>query len=219
MSLFNIKLFYYNNYMKSLPSVIPIFPLSGVIYFPKTNLPLNIFEQRYLDLVNDTYSGDKYMGMVQSQKDGNEVYKIGCLGKISDFQKSKDGRVLINLTGITRFKILQEIKNNKLYREFKVDYKNFELDLKSGNIDLDTTSLMDKAKIFFRKNGLLLNWKEFEKLDKNQRINTLSMISPVTNEEKQKLLESLTVKDKVDTLENIMSFYLHEVNFNNQTIQ
>ena len=219
MSLFNIKLFYYNNYMKSLPSVIPVFPLSGVIYFPKTNLPLNIFEQRYLDLVNDTYSGDKYMGMVQSQKDGNEVYKIGCLGKISDFQKSKDGRVLINLTGITRFKILQEIKNNKLYREFKVDYKNFELDLKSGNIDLDTTSLMDKAKIFFRKNGLLLNWKEFEKLDKNQRINTLSMISPVTNEEKQKLLESLTVKDKVDTLENIMSFYLHEVNFNNQTIQ
>ena len=205
--------------MKPFPSIIPIFPLSGVIYFPKTNLPLNIFEQRYLDLVNDTYSKDKYMGMVQSQKDGSEVYKIGCLGRISDFQKSNDGRVLINLTGVTRFKILEEIKNNKLYREFKVDYKNFELDLKSSNTDLDTKPLMDKAKIFFKKNGLLLNWREFEKLDKNQRINTLSMISPVTNEEKQKLLESLTVKDKVDTLENIMSFYLHEVNFNNQTIQ
>tara|TARA_Y100001958_G_C21080180_1_gene436769 strand:- start:297 stop:914 length:618 start_codon:yes stop_codon:yes gene_type:complete len=205
--------------MKPFPSIIPIFPLSGVIYFPKTNLPLNIFEQRYLDLVNDTYNKDKYMGMVQSQKDGSEVYKIGCLGKISDFQKSNDGRVLINLTGVTRFKILEEIKNNKLYREFKVDYKNFELDLKSSNTDLDTKPLMDKAKIFFKKNGLLLNWREFEKLDKNQRINTLSMISPVTNEEKQKLLESLTVKDKVDTLENIMSFYLHEVNFNNQTIQ
>ncbi len=205
--------------MKPFPSIIPIFPLSGVIYFPKTNLPLNIFEQRYLDLVNDTYSKDKYMGMVQSQKDGSEVYKIGCLGKISDFQKSNDGRVLINLTGVTRFKILEEIKNNKLYREFKVDYKNFELDLKSSNTDLDIKPLIDKAKIFFKKNGLLLNWREFEKLDKNQRINTLSMISPVTNEEKQKLLESLTVKDKVDTLENIMSFYLHEVNFNNQTIQ
>tara|TARA_B100001121_G_C18556992_1_gene558444 strand:- start:220 stop:837 length:618 start_codon:yes stop_codon:yes gene_type:complete len=205
--------------MKPFPSIIPIFPLSGVIYFPKTNLPLNIFEQRYLDLVNDTYNKDKYMGMVQSQKDGSEVYKIGCLGRISDFQKSNDGRVLINLTGVTRFKILEEIKNNKLYREFKVDYKNFELDLKSSNTDLDTKPLMDKAKIFFKKNGLLLNWREFEKLDKNQRINTLSMISPVTNEEKQKLLESLTVKDKVDTLENIMSFYLHEVNFNNQTIQ
>ena len=205
--------------MKIYPNIIPVFPLSGVIYFPNTNLPLNIFEQRYLDLVNDTYKKDKLMGMVQSQKNGAEVYKIGCLGKISDLQKSNDGRILINLTGITRFKILEEINNNKLYREFKVDYKNFELDLKSSNTDLDIKPLIDKAKIFFKKNGLLLNWREFEKLDKNQRINTLSMISPVTNEEKQKLLESLTVKDKVDTLENIMSFYLHEVNFNNQTIQ
>ena len=219
MSLFNIRLFYYTKLMKSLPSIIPVFPLSGVIYFPKTNLPLNIFEQRYLDLVNDTFRGDKYMGMVQSQKDGNEVYKIGCLGKISDFQKSEDGRVLINLTGVTRFKILEEIKNKKLYREFKVDYKSFEADLKDPSGDLDTDDLMNKAKIFFRKNGLLLNWREFEKLDKAQRINTLSMISPVTNEEKQKLLEAITIKDKVNTLESIISFYLHEVNFNNQTVQ
>ena len=83
----------------------------------------------------------------------------------------------------------------------------------------NTESLMDKAKIFFKKNGLLLNWREFEKLDKIQRINTLSMISPVTNEEKQKLLESLTIKDKIETLDNIISFYLHEVNFNNRTVQ
>ena len=205
--------------MKNFPNIIPIFPLSGVIYFPKTNLPLNIFEKRYLDLVNDTYEKNKLMGMVQSQKKGSEVYEVGCLGKISDLQKSKDGRILINLTGITRFKILEEIKNKKLYREFKVDYKNFELDLKDVSGDLSIETLMEKAKIFFRKNGLLLNWKEFEKLDKMQRINTLSMISPVTNEEKQKLLESLTIKDKVDALENIISFYLHDVNFNNQTVQ
>ncbi len=205
--------------MKSFPRVIPVFPLSGVIYFPKTNLPLNIFEQRYLDLVNDTYKGDKLMGMVQSQKNGNQVYNIGCLGKISDLQKSEDGRILINLTGITRFKIQEEVENKKLYREFKVEYKSFEVDLKDLSSDLDTNDLMNKAKTFFRKNGLLLNWKEFEKLDKVQRINTLSMISPVTNEEKQKLLEAITIKDKANTLENIISFYLHEVNFNNQTIQ
>ncbi len=204
---------------KNLPSVIPVFPLSGVIYFPKTNLPLNIFEQRYLDLVNDTFKKDKLMGMVQSQKSGDDVYKIGCLGKISDLRESQDGRILINLTGLTRFKILQEIKNEKLYREFKVDYKNFELDLKDNSEEQNTESLMNKAKIFFKKNGLLLNWKEFEKLDKSQRINTLSMISPVTNEEKQKLLEALTIKDKIQTLENIISFYLHDINFNNQTIQ
>ena len=205
--------------MKIFPDIIPIFPLSGVIYFPKTNLPLNIFEQRYLDLVNDTYSKDRLMGMVQSQKKGNKVYKVGCLGKISDLKKSKDGRILINLTGITRFKIIQEIENKKLYREFKVDYKNFELDLNDSSGDQNTESLMDKAKIFFKKNGLLLNWKEFEKLDKTQKIDTLSMISPITNEEKQKLLESLTVRDKVETLENIISFYLYDGNFNNQTVQ
>ena len=205
--------------MKSFPKVIPVFPLSGVIYFPKTNLPLNIFEQRYLDLVNDTYKNNKLMGMVQSQKNKNQVYKIGCLGRISDLKKSEDGRILINLTGITRFRIIEEIENKKLYREFKVDYKSFEQDLKESSGDLDTEDLMNKAKTFFRKNGLLLNWKEFEKLDKAQKINTLSMISPVTNEEKQKLLEAITIKDKVNTLENIISFYLHEVSFNNQTVQ
>ena len=205
--------------MKNLPNIIPIFPLSGVIYFPKTNLPLNIFEKRYLDLVNDTYYKDKLMGMVQSQKNQGEVYKVGCLGKISDLQKSEDGRILINLTGITRFKILDEVKSGKLYREFKVDYKKFEMDLKNNTEDTNTESLIEKAKVFFKRNGLLLNWKEFEKLDKNQRVNTLSMISPVTNEEKQKLLESLTIKDKIETLENIISFYLHEVNFKNQTVQ
>jgi len=205
--------------MKTFPNTIPVFPLSGVIYFPKTNLPLNIFEQRYKDLVNDTYNKDKLMGMVQSQKNGNEVYKVGCLGKISDLQKSQDGRILINLTGITRFNIIKEIKNNKLYREFNVDYKNFDLDLKSLSEDHSVEDLLYKAKVFFKKNGLLLNWREFEKLDKIQKINTLSMISPVTNEEKQKLLEALTIKDKIQTLEKIISFYLHDVSFNNQTVQ
>ena len=205
--------------MKTFPDTIPIFPLSGVIYFPKTNLPLNIFEQRYIDLVNDTYNKDKLMGMVQSQKDENKVYKVGCLGKISDLQKSPDGRILINLMGITRFNILEEVKNNKLYREFKVDYKNFEIDLNNLTEDHGVENLMSKAKIFFKKNGLLLNWREFERLDKMQKINTLSMISPVTNEEKQKLLEALTIKDKIEVLDNIISFYLHDVSFNNQTIQ
>ncbi len=205
--------------MKKFPQTIPVFPLSGVIYFPKTNLPLNIFEKRYLDLVNDTYSKDKLMGMVQSQKNEDKVFKVGCLGKISDLQKSQDGRILINLTGITRFNILEEIKNDKLYREFKVDYKNYEIDLKNLSEDHGVDDLMNKAKIFFKKNGLLLNWGEFEKLDEMQKINTLSMISPVTNEEKQKLLEALTIKDKIETLENIISFYLHEVDFDNQTVQ
>ncbi len=205
--------------MKNYPDIIPIFPLSGVIYFPKTNLPLNIFEKRYIDLVNDAYNKNKLMGMIQSKREDNAVYKIGCLGKISDYQKSKDGRILINLTGVSRFKILKEISNSKLYREFQVDYKNFDEDINDVNDKVNTVKLMEKTKVFFKRNGLLLNWKEFEKLDQAQKINTLAMIAPITNEEKQKLLEAASLLDKVKILENIISFYLYETSLSNQTIQ
>ena len=201
------------------PYHIPVFPLSGVIYFPKTNLPLNIFEKRYLDLVNDAIKKDKLMGMIQSKKSDDEVYKIGCLGKISDYQKSDDGRILINLTGLTRFEVLEEKTNAKLYREFKVNYEKFILDLKPIKEEINIEPLMDKVKIFFKKSGLLLNWKEFEKLNQVQKINTLSMIAPVTNEEKQKLLESVSLEEKVRVLINIVNFYLHEVDFSSRTLQ
>ena len=205
--------------MKKFPNIIPVFPLSGVIYFPKTNLPLNIFEQRYLNLINDAYSKDKLMGMVQSKKENNNVYEIGCLGKISDYQKSKDGRILINLIGISRFKILKEIPNNKLYREFQVDYENFEGDVENAHNEVDAKELMEKAKTFFKRSGLLLNWREFERLDHAQKINTLSMIAPITNEEKQKLLEAISLENKIKTLESIISFYLYETSESNHTIQ
>tara|TARA_B100001057_G_scaffold466449_1_gene523587 strand:+ start:3856 stop:4470 length:615 start_codon:yes stop_codon:yes gene_type:complete len=204
--------------MKTFPDVIPVFPLSGVIYFPHTNLPLNIFEQRYLDLVSDAYKSNKYMGMVQPKKD-NTIYEIGCLGKISDFQKIKDGRILINLTGVSRFKIISEIASKKLYREFKVEYKKFLNDTLTNEGNIDSFKLMEKVKVFFKRSGLLLNWREFEKLDQFQKINTLSMIAPITNEEKQKLLEAVTLKEKIQSLEKIISFYLHETNIYNQTIQ
>ena len=205
--------------MKKFPNIIPVFPLSGVIYFPKTNLPLNIFEQRYLNLINDAYNKDKLMGMVQSKKENDSVYEVGCLGKISDYQKSKDGRILINLTGISRFKILKEIPNDKLYREFQVDYESFVGDIENSHNEVDTKELMKKAKTFFKRNGLLLNWREFEKLDHAQKINTLSMIAPITNEEKQKLLEAISLENKIKTLESIIGFYLYETSESNQTIQ
>ena len=219
MSLSVRSFFSYNNLMKKFPNIIPVFPLSGVIYFPKTNLPLNIFEQRYLNLINDAYNKDKLMGMVQSKKENNSVYEIGCLGKISDYQKSKDGRILINLTGISRFKILKEIPNDKLYREFQVNYESFIGDVENTHNKIDAKELMEKAKTFFKRHGLLLNWREFEKLDHTQKINTLAMIAPITNEEKQKLLEAISLENKIKTLENIISFYLYETSESNQTIQ
>ena len=132
---------------KNLPNQIPVFPLSGVIYFPKTNLPLNIFEKRYLQLVNDCMKKNKLMGMVQSKKNSNEVYKIGCLGKISLLEETKDGRILIKLTGITRFEIIEEVNSNKLYREFKVRYNKFNQDLENIKWwEMDKEILMKKRK-------------------------------------------------------------------------
>ena len=126
---------------------------------------------------------------------------------------------MINLTGISRFKILKEVSNKKLYREFQVNYDSFSEDINDTNSQTDSSDLMENAKVFFKRNGLLLNWKEFEKLDPTQKINTLAMIAPITNEEKQKLLETISLENKVNTLDSIISFYLHETNFNNQTVQ
>ena len=204
-----------------LPSVIPIFPLSGIIYFPKTNLPLNVFEPRYLALVGDCIKSNRYMGMIQLKKDTSDVYTVGCLGKITENRKTKDGRTLINLTGVSRFKIKKEIDNNKDYREFEVSYDEFENDLKDENFEKIETikDLSEKTKVFFKKNGLMLNWKEFERLDQDQRINTLAMIAPISNEEKQTILESCSIQSKTKTLSEIIEFYLYESSVNNFTIQ
>ena len=164
------------------------------------------------------------VGMVQSKKNSDEVYKIGCLGKISLLEKTEDGRILIKLTGITRFEIIKEISNNKLYREFKVQYNKFYQDIE--NMKLQTLEekkleiLLEKIKIFFKKNGLLLNWKEFKRLEQIQQINTLAMILPFSDEEKQKLLEIVGLNEKIKIFSEIIEFYLHDKGYKNKiTIQ
>ena len=209
--------------MKSYPDIIPVFPLSGVIFFPKTNLPLNIFEPKYLTLVNDCIKSNKYMGMIQSKSNTTNVYSVGCLGKITEHKKTKDGRMLVNLTGISRFQINSEINNDKIYREFKVSYEKFREDQmpqKTQIIMLEKIKEMyAKTKIFFKKNGLLLNWVEFEKLDNDQKINTLAMIAPISNEEKQMILESIHVDSRTKILSKIIEFYLHEKHNDKITLQ
>jgi Lon protease-like protein len=205
-----------------LPNIIPVFPLSGIIFFPKTNLPLNIFEPKYLALVNDCYKSNKYMGMIQAKKNSTDVYSIGCLGKISEYKKAKDGRLLINLTGINRFEIKSEINNDKIYREFSISYEKFAEDMKIEKriiLKEKIEKTFQKTKIFFKKNGLLLNWNEFEKLDQDQKINTLAMIAPISNEEKQTILESVRIDSKVKVLSEIIEFYLHEKTTTNITLQ
>jgi len=206
-----------------LPETIPIFPLSGIIFFPKTNLPLNIFEPRYLALVNDCFESNKYMGMIQTKRNISDVYSIGCLGRITEHKKTKDGRLIINLTGISRFEIKSENNNDKVYREFKVSYEKFLEDLveekKENLMKKQIEEIFQKTKIFFKKNGLLLNWNEFEKLNQDQKINTLAMIAPISNEEKQTILESVHIESKTNVLSKIIEFYLHEKSSNNISLQ
>ena len=206
-----------------LPKKIPVFPLNGVIFFPKTNLPLNIFESRYLTLIDDCFKSNKYMGMIQLKGSTSDVYSVGCLGKITQHKKTKDGRILVNLTGISRFEINSEINNDKIYREFEVSYEKFSEDQEQNNkqtiIVEKIKEIQQKTKIFFRKNGLLLNWAEFEKLDEDQKINTLAMIAPISNEEKQIILESIRVDSKTKALSKIIEFYLHENSTNDLTLQ
>jgi Lon protease-like protein len=207
----------------NLPVNIPIFTLSGVIFFPKTNLPLNIFEPRYVALVNDCIKTNKYMGMIQLKSNSSNVYSVGCLGKITEYKKTRDGRMLINLSGISRFEINSEINNDKIYREFKVSYEKFKEDqgvTGERTIVLEKIKeIYEKTKIFFKKNGLLLNWSEFEKLDEDQKINTLAMIAPISNEEKQMILESIHVDSKTNVLSKIIEFYLHEKQTEKITLQ
>ena len=207
----------------NLPKIIPVFPLSGIIFFPKTNLPLNIFEPRYLNMIDDCNKSNKYMGMIQLKRNSSDVYSIGCLGKITEHKKTKDGRMLVNLTGISRFEIKSEINNSKIYREFNVSYDKFLDDVeekkKQTLVREKIEDIFQKTKIFFKKNGLLLNWNEFEKLDQDQKINTLAMIAPISNEEKQTILESIHIESKTKVLSEIIEFYLHEKSSNNITLQ
>ena len=198
----------------NLPNKISIFPLSNAIFFPRTILPLNIFEDRYIQLVDDCMKEDRMFGMVQpkNRTDNNsEVYHVGCLGKIVSFNETVDKRFIISLSGIIRFRIKDELKKERLYRRFSVDYSDFLNDLgekKNEEINFEIESLIKKIKLFFETTNYSLNYNELVKLNFDQLINTICMISPFSVEEKQKLIETIKIKDKFKILDEIINFNL-----------
>tara|TARA_B100001029_G_scaffold116033_1_gene96125 strand:- start:294 stop:920 length:627 start_codon:yes stop_codon:yes gene_type:complete len=199
--------------MNNFPKKIPIFPLRGVIFFPETNLPLNIFESRYLKMVNDILKNNKFLGMIQSKNINGEVYNVGCLGKIEEHNRTEDGRILINLKGISRFQIDKEIKNNEPYREFYVNYDLFKDDMNKKNstvINEKLNDLINNSKTFFKKNGILINWSELSRLSPQKQIYNLAMISPISAEEKQKLIEIVKLDDVANILNEITKFNFYE---------
>ena len=196
-----------------LPKKISIFPLRGAVFFPKTSLPLNIFEDRYLKMVEDALKNDGHIGMIQSKERGGDVFRVGCLGKIDKHEKTPDGRILINLKGLTRFSINNEIENNKKYREFNVNYEEFKGDMTFGENEIKKDllkKLTEDSTKFFNQQGMLINWQEFSRLKNFQQIFTLAMISPFSVAEKQKLLECPNLNEFAEVLHKMIGFGFYE---------
>ena len=212
--------------MKDLPKLLPIFPLSNFIIFPKTTVPLNIFEPRYIDMINDSMKSNKLIGMVQPKRTAEDLnppflHNIGCLGKITSFKETDDKRFIIELKGLIRFKILKEIKTLKKYRECEVSFDNFIHDLDDKKEDLkfsDLELIFKDLKSLFEKRGFIINWKELEKQSLDETINALAMASPFSIEEKQILLEAKNLSVRKNKIAEILSTYTYDV-FNNTTIQ
>ena len=208
--------------MNNFPKKISVFPLRGAIFFPKTNLPLNIFERRYVSMIEDALKGEKYIGMVQTKKVEGDVFRVGCLGKIDRHERTSDGRILINLKGLTRFKIDEEINNDKLYREFIVNYDDFKEDMKLKEYAVKNEileKLIDNSKKYFNQQGVLIDWKEISKLKAFEQIYTLAMISPFSVSEKQKVLEIPDLNEAASTLNEITKFGFYEDLNDKDTLQ
>ena len=210
-----------------LPKKISVFPLSNFILFPKTTVPLNIFEPRYIDMINDSMKSDKLIGMIQPKKINDSsnnipnLHKVGCLGKITTFKDTESGNFLIELKGIIRFETKTEIDTKEKYRSCEVDYSSFLNDLENNNEDLKITDLQlifKDLKSLFAKRGYVINWKALEKQKLDETINALAMASPFSLEEKQVLLEAENLKIRKNKIAEILSTYSHDV-FENTTIQ
>ena len=208
-----------------LPSIIPIFPLSNFIIFPNTTVPLNIFEPRYIQMINDSMKSHRMIGMIQPKKSGElkkpDLYEVGCIGKITSFNETDDGRYLIIINGVSRFKIEEEIKSENLYRSCKVSYQNYIKDLEDK---IEEYPIKDLDKIFkdlqnlFEKKGFMVDWSSLKKQNFSNTLNTLSMASPFSLEEKQALLETKDLITRKLRLEQILKTYTLD-DFSNKTLQ
>ena len=210
----------------NLPKSISVFPIKNFIIFPKATVPLNIFEPRYIDMIDDSMKSNKLIGMIQPKSSGNsenniQLHNIGCLGKITSYNETEDGRYLIDLKGLMRFEIIGEINNSKKYREFEVSFENFYHDLNNEEKDLkfsDLEIIFKDLKSLFEKKGFIINWKAMEKQSLDEVINALAMASPFSLEEKQMLLEAKNLDVRKNRIPEILNTYTHDI-FNNSTVQ
>ena len=190
--------------INKLPNIIPIFPLSGALLLPNGNLPLNIFEPRYIEMIDYAMKTDKIIGMIQenpkNHKD-NRLYNVGCLGKITQYNETEDGRYLINLNGIIRYKLLKEENSSHKFRKLKVDYSDFKKDLNRNFEDtFDKNKFLDEAKIYLSKNNIHFDWNTLKNVGETILITSLASICPFSVAEKQMILECIDIDDIPKTI-------------------
>ncbi|MFN3890004.1 MAG: LON peptidase substrate-binding domain-containing protein [Beijerinckiaceae bacterium] len=193
---------------EELPGVIPIFPLAGALLLPRGQMPLNIFEPRYLQMVDDSMRNHRLVGMVQPDegsapaRGGPSVHAVGCAGRITQYAETGDGRLLITLTGVCRFRILDELSVATPYRQCTVNFEHFAADLDgmAGEDQVDRQSVVRMLRAFAENNRIKLDWTEIERAPNEALVNGLAMMSPFGSVEKQALLEAETLKARAEVL-------------------
>lgn len=216
-----------------LPAEIPVFPLSGVLLLPGGHLPLNIFEPRYLAMVDEALAGDRIIGMIQPSEEDNSntpyqpdprkpaatakasadlpaIYGTGCAGRINAFSETDDGRYLITLTGLIRFEVASELEMKKGFRRISADYQRFQCDLSSGNADIDRDQLLETLRSYFSSQGIRGDWETIGQTENEHLVTSLAMICPFAASEKQLLLEAMTLQDRAETMTKIMEMAIHQ---------
>jgi Lon protease-like protein len=199
--------------LNDLPKKIPIFPLTGAVLFPKTQLPLNIFEPRYIQMLNAALATPhKLIGMIQPiAGSDNSLKKVGCVGRVTSYNETDDHRYLITLNGVIRFEIENELDTTTQYRQVEVNYENFITDLKSEDVtNVDRESLLKLIKKYLKNKSLLADWDIIQQTPTEQLINYSGVLVPFTPEEKQLLLEARTIMGRSRALEALYQSYTIE---------
>jgi Lon protease-like protein len=191
-----------------LPAVIPVFPLPGALLLPRGDMPLNIFEPRYVAMVDDALRGQRIIGMIQPEGEpipgqkAPRLMNVGCAGRITQLAETGDGRYLVTLTGIARFRLLQEMPATTPYRQCRVDFGAYPDDFqpRSGEDAVDRDGVIRTLKAFLEANDLKIDWKGIHEASNEALVNALSMMSPFASREKQALLEAPDLKSRAEIL-------------------
>ncbi|MGD1877366.1 MAG: LON peptidase substrate-binding domain-containing protein [Kiloniellaceae bacterium] len=198
---------------EDLPRVLPIFPLEGVLLLPGGRLPLNVFEPRYLAMFDDSLASNRLIGMIQPcdenrGEDVPKIYETGCVGRITSFTETDDGRYLVTLSGLIRFDLKRELPSSS-YRQIEPDYSRFATDMEEDCSSIDRDHLMKVLGAYFEANAIEGDWEAIEQTGDERLVTSLAMICPLGAPEKQALLESMTLTERAAALTAIMEMATH----------